>query len=107
MSEEDQLRPTLQGSVMVDIGADRGALVISTPPEMVRHEIEISTNEAAAKREHVAVRERLGRGRPSRYAAVFPSLPAGDYTVWRDKGGNEPAASVRIVGGSVTELDWR
>lgn len=107
MSEEHQLGPTNDGSVMVDIGGDMGALIIITPPELVRHEIEISSVDPDGKqRVHVAVRERLGRGRPPRYAAVFPSLKAGDYTVWQQKGGDEPASTVTIVGGEVTETAW-
>ena len=107
MSEESQLGPTQDGSVMVDIGGDMGALVITTPPELVRKEIEISPAGPDSKRVHVAVRERLGPGRPPRYAAVFPSLLAGDYTIWRRKGEDERAATVTITGGEVTQIDWR
>ena len=33
------------------------------------------------------------------YCAVYPSLPAGDYTVWLT-----PPVVVSVVGGAVTEL---
>jgi hypothetical protein len=106
VSEEGQLGPTQDGTVMVDVGGDMGALVISTPVEMVRHEVEISRQEPAATRVHAAVRERLRRGRPPRYAVVFPSLAAGQYTVWRTKGATEAVATVVVWGGRVTETDW-
>ena len=107
MSEESQLEPTEDGSVMVDIGADMGALVINTGQELAREEIEISPHDPGARRVHVAVRERRARTGAPRYAAVFPSLRAGDYTVWRHKGADEPITTVTITGGSVTEIDWQ
>jgi hypothetical protein len=106
MGEDHQLGPTRDGSVMVDIGGDMGALVVITPPELAGHEIEISAASPDAVRVHVAVRERLIREKPPRYAAVFPSLQAGSYTLWRSKGGDEPAGTVVITGGEVTETDW-
>ncbi len=106
MSEENQLGPTHDGTVMIDIGGDMGALVIITPSELVREEIEISALAPNAKRVHVAVRERLRTGGPPRYAAVFPSLDAGEYTLWRRKGGDEVAGTVSIIGGQVTETEW-
>lgn len=106
MSEDHQLGPTHGGSVMIDIGGDMGAMVVNTPPELVREEIEISAVSPDPIRVHVAVRERLSKGRPPRYAAVFPSLQAGDYTLWRHKGGNDPAGTATITGGQVTEIDW-
>ena len=40
----------------------------------------------------------------TRYAAVYPSLPAGLYTVWRDE--RSPAATVTVAGGQVSSCDW-
>ncbi len=106
MIEEHQLGPTSDGSVMVDIGGTMGALVIITPSDMVGVEIEISSADSGPQRVHVAVRERLSRNRPPRYGAVFPSIPSGDYVIWRDKGGDEPAGMVSVAGAAVTQLDW-
>jgi hypothetical protein len=49
------------------------------------------------------VRERRAGG-SVRYAAVYPGLAAGDYTIWRDA--STPAGSVTIDGGAVTSYDW-
>lgn len=106
MNEEHQLGPTSDGSVMVDIGGIMGALVIMTPSGMVGEEIEISSAGSGPQRVHVAVRERLSRNRPARYGAVFPSIPSGDYVIWRVKGGDEPAGTVTIAPAAVTQLDW-
>jgi hypothetical protein len=40
----------------------------------------------------------------TRYAAVYPGLPAGRYTVWRDE--HRPAATVTISGGQVSSCRW-
>jgi hypothetical protein len=38
------------------------------------------------------------------YAAVYPSLPAGPYTIWHDE--HSPAAKVTIDSGQVTSCHW-
>jgi hypothetical protein len=38
------------------------------------------------------------------YAAVYPDLPSGQYTIWRDE--HSQAAAVTITGGQVTSCDW-
>ncbi|MDP9795344.1 hypothetical protein J2S43_003856 [Catenuloplanes nepalensis] len=92
------------GSVMLDIGRDTGALVIYTGPEQQGLEIEISPLDTlTAARTHVAVRERLiNHGKL--YCAVYPSLPAGRYTVWR--GESEQAGTVTIAASRVAEFSW-
>ena len=104
-AETAQLGPSYDGTVMLDIGGDIGALIIHTGPDLHLAEIEVSrTGEEHAHRTHVAVRERRG---PSgvRFAAIYTGLREGEYTVW---GGNgEPADTVRISGGEVAQLDWR
>lgn len=105
MSEESQLGPSNNGSVMVDVGGDRGALIIVTPQDRAGDEIEISAIEPNSPRTHVAVRERRGPAQ-TRYAAVFPTLRAGDYTIWCHKGEAEVAGTVTITGGEIAELDW-
>jgi len=38
------------------------------------------------------------------YAAVYPNLTAGTYTIWT--GEQNPAATVAITGGQITTCRW-
>jgi hypothetical protein len=89
-------------SLVLDIGGEIGALVIHTGPELAEQEIEISptTAEEGVHREHNVVHARRDRHRIA-YTAVFPSVVAGDYTVWHRDG--SPHAVVTVRGGAVTE----
>ena len=129
MSEADQLGATDDGTVMLDIGGDIGALVLLTSESMHLAEIEISPLDENARdvfqwehkhahdhgdghthshgdpsRTHVAVRERRGPA-GTRYAAIYPGLREGDYQLWALDG--QPADVVHITGGEVTQVDWR
>ena len=97
--------PSHQGSVMVDIGGDVGALVIHTPPGLLGTEVELSPVDDGSARTHVAVRERRGRG-PVQYAAVFPSLTAGAYNIWHPAEHRHPVARVVVTGGDVADFTW-
>jgi hypothetical protein len=96
--------PSRAGSVVLDVGPGIGALVLHTPASLDGREIEISPrHDPAARRTHSQVRERRTAGRV-RYAAVYPGLTAGDYTIWRDA--STPAGMVTIGGGTVTSCQW-
>ena len=96
--------PSGSGSVVLDLGSDVGALVLHTPPELDGREIEISLDGApAGHRTHSQVRQRQLPAGP-RYAAVYPGLPAGTYTLWHDAG--TPALRVTITGGRVSAASW-
>jgi hypothetical protein len=95
--------PSGPGSVVLDIGDDVGALIIITPAAMAGEEIHVSPAGDPAGRTHAVVRERR-LGPASSHAAVYPALPAGEYTIWRDTG--RPAATVRIDGGAATSYRW-
>jgi hypothetical protein len=98
--------PTPVGTVVLDLGAGTGALVLFTPAGLTGREIEISPGSPqapGARRTHAAVRERPGHHRTT-YAAVYAGLAAGDYTIWRDQ--DTPAGTVTITGGQVTSHDW-
>jgi hypothetical protein len=96
--------PTGPGSVVMELGADIGALVLYTPPGLDGEEIEISRDdEPGAGRTHSQVRARPLPGQ-TRYAAVYPGLRAGCYTIWRDE--RTPAAAVSVTGGQVSSCQW-
>jgi hypothetical protein len=56
------MAPSGQGTVVLNIGAGIGALVIYTPGDLHGHEIEVSPADDPAARTHAAVRARYVRG---------------------------------------------
>jgi hypothetical protein len=89
---------------VLDIGGDTGALVIYADELMVESEIEICPSGDLSKREHNVVRARRTLT-GFVYAAVFPSLKQGEYSVLtRDL---LPSHEVSVMGGSVSEVDCR
>ncbi|SRR6266567_3516585 len=96
--------PSGPGTVVLELGPGIGALILYTPAEMDGEEIEISLDdEPGARRTHSQVRARHMPGRTT-YAAVYPSLPAGRYTIWRDE--HRPAATVTVAGGQASSCHW-
>ena len=95
--------PTTGGTVLLDLGAGTGALVLYTPPDLLGAEIEISPGTSGAVRTHAAVRARPAPSQ-TRYAAVYEGLAAGGYTIWRDH--DTPAGQVTVTGGQVTSYHW-
>ena len=91
--------------VVLDIGGEFGALVLYTPPELHRREIEISPVGQNGQRAHSAVLERIVAGR-SVFVAVYPKLAAGTFRLWFDEDPTRPN-TVEIEAGKVAELDWR
>lgn len=124
MTEQSQLGPSYDGTVVLDIGGDVGALILLAPESLAGVEIEISPvkhdhdhghdhghedhgrdhGHDHGPRTHVAVRERRGDS-GVRFAAIYPELHAGEYTLWNVNG--EPAETVSILGGEITQIDWR
>jgi hypothetical protein len=110
-----------QDCVVLDIGGEVGALILYAPPELSGAEVEISLP-GAGPRTHSIVRERRiersaagqrtagrhaapsGPGDAAVYAAVYPGLPAGVYTIWRDA--QTPAGTVQVQGGQVASWLW-
>ncbi len=87
-------------SVTLDIGEGRGALVIYPDDRYRGSEIEISPS-GSSRRVHTGVHERRACA-GSILAAIFGSLPAGEYLVWADP----PSRSERVTvsDGAITEL---
>ena len=90
-------------SLVLDIGGTVGALVITTGPELAEEEIEISPGlDPTSHREHNVVHARRDGDVVMAYAAVFPAVQAGEYTIWNLDG--SPHAVITVHGGQVTQL---
>lgn len=96
---EGQLPPSWDGSVVLDIGGDVGALMLRAPSTWNGREIDLDPADPTVAHTHSCVRERRLVNRVS-YAAVYPSLKAGLYTVVDSR------QRVSIVGGRVTEVEF-
>jgi hypothetical protein len=95
--------PSGPGTAVMELGGDIGALVLYTPTDMDGKEIEISRDgDPGGHRTHSQVRQRH-MATATKYAAVYPGLRAGAYTIWDDGG---PAATAVITGGQVTSCSW-
>lgn len=94
--------PTGPGSVVLELGEHIGALILEVPPDLAGVEIEISPS-AGGPRTHSLVRER-GTAAGVSYAAVYPAVPACEYTVWREDGAAVGRVAVR--GGEVSLFRW-
>ncbi|MCW2847902.1 MAG: hypothetical protein JWR90_1876 [Marmoricola sp.] len=96
-----------QGSVILDIGGDVGALVVTMPPGMEGVEVEIRPahgSPAHAHHPHVAVVDRPTPGGviPS---LVFPEVEQGRYGLY-PKGTDDLRLMVTVLGGEVTSAEW-
>jgi hypothetical protein len=94
--------PSGSGTVVLDLGQGAGALVLQAPADLEGAEIEISRADSA-HRTHSLVRPRHVAG-GTQYAAVYPDLPPGVYTIWRD--GITPVTAVTVTAGAVTTAAW-
>jgi hypothetical protein len=100
---EVRLPPSTEGSVVMEVGGDVGALVVYTPDALAGHEIELARRGDDHQFVHTEVRERqLPDG--TIHAAVFPAVPAGEYTLLAIHA--LPALDVSVEGGRVAELTW-
>ena len=98
--------PDAAGSVILDIGADAGAVVIYTPRELAGAEIEIRAEGTEWDGAHTAVWERHAPG-ISTTAAVFGSLRAGRYELrLKDAAGTDHPAPVVVTKAQVTQITW-
>lgn len=96
-----------QGSVLLDIGGDVGALVVQMPEQMTGVEIEIRPADSVpvgGHHPHVAV---VARPVGSRLVPtlVYPELTAGSYELY-EKGTNAVEMTAVVAGGVVTETTW-
>ena len=89
------------GSVVIDIGGDIGAAIISMADEFTGQEVEIRRRGAAWDGTHTGIRP----SGPLGSYAVFGSLMAGDYEI-RIKGNSDPVQAIHIRGAEVSEWTW-
>lgn len=87
------------GPVFVDVGPERGALLLSSGPERSGLEVEIERIGADQSRTHVWVLPRQQAAGKVVHAAVFPSLVPGRYRIYEPDGseGDVVAVSRAIV----------
>ncbi|WP_084724634.1 hypothetical protein [Streptacidiphilus melanogenes] len=95
--------PSHEGSVVLDIGAGTGALVIHATDADDGLEIHASPADRPEQRTHAAVRPRHLPDR-TLYAAVLTPLPTGRYTVWQRD--DTPHGSVDVTEGQVSDYRW-
>jgi hypothetical protein len=96
--------PSGAGTVVLELGPGAGALVLHTPAQLNGAEIDVSMiGTDGHHRTHSMVRPRHVSG-GTQYAAVYPGLPPGDYTVWRDD--QTPAVAVTVAEGIATIASW-
>ena len=88
------------GSVALDIGPGRGALVIYPADRFRGREIEISSSGRDERRTHTGVHER-STDAGSILTAIFGSLAAGEYLVWEND--TTVGATVTVREGEVAE----
>jgi hypothetical protein len=89
-------------SVALDIGPGKGALVIYPHERYRGREIELSRTDGEGRRTHTGVHDRATEA-GSILTAIFGSLPAGEYVVWRDATDSGPL--VTVPEGQVAELE--
>jgi hypothetical protein len=93
--------PSGSGTVVLELGPGAGALVLYTPAGQDGAEIEVSLA-GAGRRTHSMVRPRHVAG-STVYAAVYPELPPGDYTIWD---GAAAVTTTRVEAGAVATAAW-
>jgi hypothetical protein len=104
LTEIESAGPAPSGPAVLDIGGGAGALLVIVPAALLNTEIEVSPDSRPDARTHTGVHERP-MGGEQLAIALFPSLDAGTWTLWR--AGVCATRSVDIADGQVTQVDWR
>jgi hypothetical protein len=94
------------GSVVVDIGGNVGAAVVTTPARLSGREIEIRKVGDEWAGVHVAVIPRHVES-GTIHAALFPGLVSGGYQVRERFGPDDgPVLDIETIGGEVRRFAW-
>lgn len=88
----------------MDVGEHAGALVLTSTSAREGLEVEIHPASDGSRRTHVWVLPRRGRGEATVYAAVFPSLVPGEYTILEPDGA--PRCTISVPANAVTNAVW-
>jgi hypothetical protein len=97
-----------QGMVMLDIGGDVGALVVTMPRSMLGEEVDIRPADAVedgGHAPHVAVVDRPVAGGAGVPSLVYPELAAGSYALSL-KGTRDVVLTATVHGAEVTQTAW-
>ena len=101
-----------QGTVLLDIGGDIGALVVEMPREMLGVEIEIRPVGTEPARQgqhthhpHVAVVDRPAADGTRIPSLVYGDLREGSYELY-EKGGGPVRLTATVTGSEVSQLTW-
>jgi hypothetical protein len=105
VTAEAPLAPSGEGSVVLDIGADRGAAIIYTPESLSGSEIEIRASGSPWDGTHTGVRRRDLREAIC-FAGVFGSVPAGQYQLRVRGSETTPIVDLVVAGGAIAEVTW-
>lgn len=92
-------RVPTQAAAVLDIGGSVGAVLVTTGPELVGHEIELLTPQGAVVT-HTEVRTRPVAGREV-HAGLFPGVEQGAYLL---APGDGRRLALTVTGGEVTTL---
>lgn len=90
--------------MLLDIGDDVGAAIVSTPASLVGSELEIRRHGTAWDGTHVAVRARHVAG-GEMYAALFSAVKQGDYEVRLRGDDASPILTLTVQGGRVSKAN--
>ena len=96
---ETILPASWDGSVVLDIGGDVGALILRTSPAYFAREIDLVPDDVTTPHVHSAVRERR-TSQGSSFAAVYPQLREGSYTI------EGTTQRLTIAGGRVIDVEF-
>jgi hypothetical protein len=91
-------------ALVIDIGADLGALVVYAPADLAGREVEVvPAGWTGGHPRHNVVRPRRVAGSVV-HAAVFPDLPPGDYLPYG--GWTSSEGPLVVAAGQVVETTW-
>jgi hypothetical protein len=102
---ETVMAPSGEGTVVLDIGGDTGAVVIHAGASLDGAELEIRKVGTQWDGTHTAVRQRDLRDRTC-FAAVFGAVAGGSYELRVRGHDTGPQLEVLVVGGAISEATW-